>query len=170
MNVILLTILLTLLGSWLIVLLVWLSVTTYKSMKIKKSILSRLDNLEESLSTSNNNMYNHIDETVVIINRNLEELNTQLSNDVNQLNTTIVNDVNGLYKTIRDNKTEGHNNLSNAKKELYESIKSNSDSAFHHIDENYKNLTNNLNSLSDKILDMNTEPSFIFDTKKKKKK
>jgi hypothetical protein len=149
MNVILLTILLTLLGSWLIVLLVWLTISAWKFRKFKKCTLSRLSNFDESMTTMYNNMYSHVDEVVVMINKSLEEIKTQLNDEVSH-----------IYKN--SNSTE-----ESLKKKIKEQEKELND----YISINYNDLSKSIENLSYKIDDKkDKEPSFIFNSKKKKKK
>jgi predicted PurR-regulated permease PerM len=90
MNVILLTVLLTLLGASLVVLLVWLSVVVYKSIKYKK----RIDNLNESLSSNINQLYNCIDEK----NKELATTINQLYNYIDEKNKETKNNIDSVLR------------------------------------------------------------------------
>lgn len=147
MNTILLTVLLTLLGTGLIVLLVWLSVVAYKATKFKKCTLSRLVSMDESMTTSYNNLYNHTEEVGNSASKNLEDYKVQMRTEVNEVYNSINSNSNNTFNSINNNYIELNNKMLALFEELSNKIK----------------------------LVETTEPSFIFKTeksgrKKKKKK
>ena len=92
MNIILMTVLLTLLGAGLVVLLVWLSVVSWKSIKnIKKvevqfdNVNKKIDDTNQALSSTSINLYTHIDEVSNDHWRNLEDYKKQISTEFEEL-------------------------------------------------------------------------------------
>lgn len=176
MNLILLTILLTLLSSGLIVLLVWLSITAYKVTKFKKCTLSRLRSIDESITTSYNNMYDHANNIDAHINKRIDEMydiilkaSIELDKRLEKTNAKNEATINQIYVDINKNKDV----IKNKMEKIYTDINRNQDGVYNNINENYTNLSNKINSTYDELsnkIENDAEPSFIFNTEKKKKK
>jgi len=100
MNIILATILLTLLGAGLVVLLVWLSVVSCRSIKFKKKVKAQLDGIrkrmdesDQSLSSSINDLYKNIQEISDLHFKNLEEYKKQTNLDFEELHRGLLSDI-----------------------------------------------------------------------------
>lgn len=109
MNIILLTILLTLLGTGLVVLLVWLSVVSWKSVKYKKKSKKKIIILAKNAEESTNNLYNYIDEYKKQVNSDISEIynqmllrSTEINERVDKLN--IDSRLDKLHNLIKENK------------------------------------------------------------------
>ncbi len=117
MNVILLTVLLTLLGVGLVVLLVWLSVASWKSMKHRKQ-----------LELDQQSIWNQIDmistELVDEIRKEFTSSNDKLHQRIDDVYNLIDKQVNELHDN-RDRVEENiYEDMGKAKKELNENIQS----------------------------------------------
>lgn len=89
MNIILMTVLLTLFGTGLVVLLVWLSVVSWKSMKFKKKAKKQIINLARNSEESVTNIYTYIDDYKNSTATRFDEVYQQISlNDDNIYNYT----------------------------------------------------------------------------------
>ena len=100
MNIILATILLTLLGAGLVILLVWLSVVSCRSIKFKKKVKAQLDGIrkrmdenDQSLSSSINDLYKNIQEISDLHLKNLEEYKKQTNLDFEELHRGFLSDI-----------------------------------------------------------------------------
>ena len=82
MNIILLTVLLTLLGSGLVVLLAWLSVGSWKSIKFRKKSKIKFEDLSKNLEESIHSIY-----------AAMEERNADMNNIINEIHNLINQDI-----------------------------------------------------------------------------
>ena len=73
MNIILITILLTLLGAGLVILLVWLGLSSWKAMKFRGKTDIRLSDLEKSIDNLDDRLSRRIDEDVKSLYQALDE-------------------------------------------------------------------------------------------------
>lgn len=96
----------TLLGAGLVVLLVWLSVVSWKSIKNKKKVKVQLDKINkkiddsnQSLSSSITQIYTHIDEVSNNHWSNLEDYKKQISTEFEELHRGTLMD---LYRRLDD--------------------------------------------------------------------
>lgn len=78
MNIILMTIILTLLGAGLVTLLVWLSVVSCKSIKLQKEQKIQISNLDVYISDNISNIYKYIDDKFKDLNMEQNERNREL--------------------------------------------------------------------------------------------
>lgn len=112
MNTILLTILLTLLGTGLVVLLVWLSVVSWKSVKYKKKSKKQILNLGLSSEQQITNIYSYIDEYKNSVSSSIDEIyhqmllrSTEINDRVDKLNVdSRLDKLHNLIKEIKENK------------------------------------------------------------------
>jgi len=113
MNIILVTILLTLLGTSLVVLLVWLSVVSCRTIKFKKKVKVQLNDIreemynnEQSLNTVVNELYKHIEEISNNQYNNLNDYKKEVGLVFEELHKGILNDLSSnLRETRKDIKT-----------------------------------------------------------------
>ena len=80
MNIILMTIILTLLGAGLVTLLVWLSVVSCKSIKLQKEQKIQISNLDVYISDNISDIYKYIDDKFKDLNMEQNERNRELDN------------------------------------------------------------------------------------------
>jgi len=117
MNIILMTILLTLLGAGLVVLLVWLSVVSWKSMKFKKKAKKQIINLARNSEESVTNIYTYIDDYKKDISIRFEEVYQLISSNDDNCYISIKNEVTNLnnknekLESIIDSRLDKINNL-----------------------------------------------------------
>jgi len=93
MNVILITVLLTLLGSGLVVLLVWLSVESWKSRNLRKGYRNELNEIYSSMNSNNEELY-----------KNINDLHTELDNFRNDVDREISDKINIIYDELATKK------------------------------------------------------------------
>ena len=109
MNIILMTILLTLLGAGLVVLLVWLSVVSWKSIKFKKKTKKEMNFLGKNSEESVTNIYHYIEEYKKQVTLNLEDIYTQMALRSDEINDkvdklNIDSRLDKLYNLVKENK------------------------------------------------------------------
>lgn len=107
MNVILMTILLTLLGAGITVLLVWLCVVSWKSIKYKKTSLNKIENLEDSVSTEVSNLYHEMETKEKEIYNNIDVFRSDMfiesketCNEIQKINDELNKRIDDLEKKI----------------------------------------------------------------------
>lgn len=113
MNIILATVLLTLLGASLVVLIVWLSVVSWKSIKFKKKVKIQLDEIrkkmyddDQSLSTSIGQLYTYIDGEVNNNWNKIEEYKKSVGYEFEELHKGILTEISSNLREIKkDHKT-----------------------------------------------------------------
>ena len=111
------TILLTLLGAGLVVLLVWLSVVSWKSMKFKKKAKKQIINLARNSEESVTNIYTYIDDYKKDISIRFEEVYQLISSNDDNCYISIKNEVTNLnnknekLESIIDSRLDKINNL-----------------------------------------------------------
>lgn len=109
MNTILLTILLTLLGTGLVVLLVWLSVVSWKSVKYKKKSKKQIISLGLNSEQSVTNLYSYIEDYKKSVSSSIDEIyhqmllrSTEINDRIDKLN--IDSRLDKLHNLIKENK------------------------------------------------------------------
>lgn len=100
MEIILITILLTLLGAGLVALLVWLSVVSWKSIKLKKEseltfidLHKRIDEESDSRGASTNMLLEELDRSKEDVNKNFEEVYNKISHEFDELHRETINNI-----------------------------------------------------------------------------
>jgi gas vesicle protein len=114
MNIILLTILLTLLGTGLVVLLVWLSVVSWKSVKYKKKSKKKISALGRNAEEHVNNIYIYIDEYKKQMRTEVDDIYNQMlirSSEINERvdKLNIDSRLDKLHNLIKENKENKEN-------------------------------------------------------------
>jgi len=150
MNIILLTILLTLLGAGLVVLLVWLSVVSWKSIKFKRESILNFSNLEKKIEETDIALYKKADEiyqniddtrykTIEYIDKHKTETATEFERVYNRIGTEVDelhrNSISSLYDKIDKNSEQTTTHIANIERSI--------DSRF---DKQFKALTELINS------------------------
>ena len=102
MNIILITILLTLLGAGLVILLVWLGLSSWKAMKFREETNIRLNDLSNSIDNLNDGLSRRISEDVISLYQALDEYRTEINNEFTELDRSKLHD---LWRAI-DERTE----------------------------------------------------------------
>ena len=82
MNIILLTVLLTLLGTGLVILLVWLSIVSCKSIKFRKKAKIKFEDLSKNLEDTTHSIYSSIEERTIDANNNTNDLHNLRDQDL----------------------------------------------------------------------------------------
>lgn len=105
MNIILLTILLTLLGAGLVILLVWLGVSSCKLMGFKRKTILRFDKLDEELKNVQVYFENKYNDETEYLNTKIEDVYEKMGKEFEELHRGILTD---MYKKIDDNMKENN--------------------------------------------------------------
>ena len=143
MNIILLTILLTLLGTGLVVLLVWLSTASWKSIKFREKAKTKFKELNKNLEETTNNIYRDMEERTTIVNNSINELHTFRDQDLLTNNKNLKELYDNLSRIIEN--TDSYN-LSRFK-EFERSIDSRFDKSNNLRNQDIQNEDNNLQNL-----------------------
>ena len=100
MNIILMTILLTLLAAGLVVLLVWLSVVAWKSMRFKRNSESKFEDLDKRMDCDYNShsdkadeIYRYIDETKKDANQRIDDTQNRISHEFEELHRETIKSI-----------------------------------------------------------------------------
>jgi hypothetical protein len=89
MNVILITILLTVLGVCVVALLTWLCVSSYKLMKFRKKAEGSFKHLERWIDDNNNMIQKRVDDVIGETNRVSEENMNSISKEIDEIDRKI---------------------------------------------------------------------------------
>lgn len=110
MKIILITILLTLLGAGLVILLVWLSVVSWKSIKYKKNSQSdfmdlhkRIDEEIKTRDKSTNMLYDQLDKDKDDVNKKIEEIYRDSITDIWRKFDEVDENVKSRFETLGRN-------------------------------------------------------------------
>lgn len=100
MNIILMTILLTVLGMCLVALLVWLGISSYKLMKFKKKSEGSFKHLERWIDDNNNTVFNEFEKHDIENQKRFDDLENVLNNKIIEVYRTIDFNVNENQRKI----------------------------------------------------------------------
>ena len=156
MNIILMTIILTLLGAGLVTLLVWLSVVSCKSIKLQKEQKNQISNLDVYISDNLSSIYNYIDDKFKDLNMEQNERDRELGkykDEVSDNLSNIYNYIDGNFKDLNMEQNERDRELGKYKDEVSNQYCKNFDT----IQALSKNVDSRLDKLHSAINSINVQ-------------
>jgi len=165
MNIILLTVLLTLLGAGLVVLLVWLSIVSWKSIKFRKKAKTKFEDLNKNLEETTHSIYTNIEEHVINVNNNINEIHNLRNQDLSMhaessqsirfdLNSDIASlslDVESRLKELESSIDSRFDKSHNLRNQDVQNEGNNLQNLRNYTVDRFKELENSINSRFDKI-------------------
>jgi len=121
-NIILIAVLLTLLGAGLVMLLVWLSVVSWKSIKFRKKAKTKFEDLNKNLEETTHSIYTSIEQNAIDSNNSINEIHNIRNQDLS------MNDEN-LHE-LEQNTSKNLQDLRNYAVERFKELEHNIDSRF----------------------------------------